>query len=64
MLERHQTRARRQRHVRRFWREWLVQLEVVFISRVASGVVGVLWRLADTSLQEVRGEPIEQTVVL
>ena len=25
-----------------FWRRWFAQLEVVFISRAASGVVGVL----------------------
>lgn len=42
------TRARQPRHVRDFWRSWLAQLEAVFISRVGSGVVGVLRRLAQS----------------
>jgi|GEM_PF-6402320 hypothetical protein len=37
-----ETRARRPRHVRGFLASWLAQLDVGFISRVGSGVVGVL----------------------
>jgi hypothetical protein len=40
------TRARRPRHVCDFLRSWLAQLDVDFISRVGSGVVGVLRRSA------------------
>jgi len=41
-----QTRAHRPRHVRDFWRTWLARLEGGFISRGASGAVGILRRLA------------------
>jgi len=38
------THARRPRHVRGFLASWLAQLDGGFISRAASGVVGVLMR--------------------
>ncbi len=38
-----------------FWRRWLAQLEVVCISRVGSGVVGVLQAFPD-----IRGPFVEQ----
>jgi len=41
-----QTRAHRPRHVRAFWRTWLAQVKGSFLSRGASGAVGILRRLA------------------
>ena len=43
-IERRQTKARRPRHVRGFLARWLAQLEVGFISRGVSGMVGGLQR--------------------
>jgi hypothetical protein len=43
-LHERETRARRQCHVRAFWRIWLAQLDGGFNSRVTLGAVGALWR--------------------
>jgi hypothetical protein len=44
-----------------FWQNWLAQLEDVFISRVASGVVGVLQRLQPCLLMSAKESFSERT---